>query len=60
MQILVIFTHMMNSSAIYFRKRISALMQWIYFTLQKGTYDAEQRNVKLRSALVGNASKVKQ
>ncbi|XP_022886423.1 UPF0678 fatty acid-binding protein-like protein At1g79260 isoform X2 [Olea europaea var. sylvestris] len=28
--------------------------------VQKGTFDAEQRIVKLKSALVGNASKVKQ
>ncbi|EYU33808.1 hypothetical protein ABFS82_08G158800 [Erythranthe guttata] len=28
--------------------------------VQKGTYDAEQRSVKLKSALVGNASKVKE
>ncbi|PIN20043.1 hypothetical protein CDL12_07261 [Handroanthus impetiginosus] len=28
--------------------------------VQKGTYDAEKRSVKLKSALVGNASKVKE
>ncbi|KAL0328686.1 UNVERIFIED_CONTAM: UPF0678 fatty acid-binding protein-like protein [Sesamum calycinum] len=28
--------------------------------VQKGTYDAEQRRVKLESALVGNATKVKE
>lgn len=33
-------------------------VNWIYYQLQKGTSNAEEKVVKLRSELVGNASKV--
>ncbi|KAK4484960.1 hypothetical protein RD792_007565 [Penstemon davidsonii] len=56
----------MHSESGYWRPKIDGTIEVVIaqstglVEVQKGTYDAEQRSVKLKSELVGNASKVKE
>ncbi|KAL3820875.1 hypothetical protein ACJIZ3_006780 [Penstemon smallii] len=56
----------MHSESGYWRPKIDGTIEVVIaqstglVEVQKGTYDAERRSVKLKSELVGNASKVKE
>ncbi|GFQ07831.1 upf0678 fatty acid-binding protein-like protein at1g79260 [Phtheirospermum japonicum] len=56
----------MHSESGYWRPKLDGTIEVVIaqstglVEVQKGEYDAEQRRVKLNSALVGNASKVKE